>query len=38
MGADLAARTFSDRLELPLGALTAVPGAPYFLFALRGRV
>jgi iron complex transport system permease protein len=37
MGADLAARTFSDRLELPLGALTAVLGAPYFLFALRGR-
>jgi len=37
VGADLAARTLSDRLELPLGALTAVLGAPYFLFALRGR-
>lgn len=36
-GADLAARTFSERLELPLGALTAVLGAPYFLVALRGR-
>jgi iron complex transport system permease protein len=34
--ADLAARTFSDRLDLPLGALTALVGAPYFLVALRG--
>jgi iron complex transport system permease protein len=34
--ADVAARTASDRLELPLGALTALVGAPYFLLALRG--
>jgi len=34
--ADLAARTVSDRYDLPLGSLTAVVGAPYFLFALRG--
>jgi len=34
--ADLAARTASDRLDLPLGALTAFVGAPYFLVALRG--
>lgn len=34
--ADLAARTVSDRLDLPLGALTAIVGAPYFLVALRG--
>jgi len=34
--ADLAARTISDRLDLPLGSLTAFVGAPYFLFALRG--
>jgi iron complex transport system permease protein len=33
--ADLAARTASDRLDLPLGALTALLGAPYFLLALR---
>lgn len=33
--ADLAARTLSDRLDLPLGALTALVGAPYFLLALR---
>lgn len=36
VAADLAARTLSDRLDLPLGALTACVGAPYFLFALRG--
>jgi iron complex transport system permease protein len=34
--ADLAARTMSAHLDLPLGALTALIGAPYFLFALRG--
>jgi iron complex transport system permease protein len=34
--ADLGARTLSVRLELPLGALTAFVGAPYFLIALRG--
>lgn len=33
--ADLAARTVSDRLDLPLGSLTALVGAPYFLLALR---
>ena len=33
--ADLAARTVSDRLDLPLGSVTAFVGAPYFLFALR---
>ena len=32
--ADLASRTVTD-LDLPLGALTAFVGAPYFLFALR---
>jgi iron complex transport system permease protein len=35
--ADLAARTVSDRLDLPLGAVTAFVGAPYFLFALRAQ-
>jgi ABC-type Fe3+-siderophore transport system permease subunit len=34
--ADLAARTASPRLDLPLGSLTAFVGAPYFLVALRG--
>jgi iron complex transport system permease protein len=33
--ADLAARTLSERLDLPLGSLTAFAGAPYFLLALR---
>lgn len=33
--ADLAARTASDQLDLPLGSLTALLGAPYFLLALR---
>jgi len=33
--ADLAARTVSDRLDLPLGSFTAFVGAPYFLLALR---
>jgi iron complex transport system permease protein len=37
VAADAAARTLSDRLDLPLGALTALLGAPYFLFALRGQ-
>jgi len=36
--ADLAARTLSTRFDLPLGSLTALVGAPYFLFALRGSV
>ncbi|HEV8254468.1 MAG TPA: iron ABC transporter permease [Vicinamibacteria bacterium] len=35
VAADLAARTLSDRLDLPLGSLTAFIGAPYFLFALK---
>jgi iron complex transport system permease protein len=34
--ADLGARTLSRTLDLPLGALTAFVGAPYFLLALRG--
>jgi iron complex transport system permease protein len=34
---DLAARTLSTRFELPLGALTALLGAPYFLVALRAN-
>jgi iron complex transport system permease protein len=34
--ADLGARTLSDRLDLPLGSLTALVGAPYFILALRG--
>jgi iron complex transport system permease protein len=33
--ADLAARTLSSHMDLPLGALTAFVGAPYFLLALR---
>ncbi len=35
VAADLVARTVSDRLDLPLGSLTAFVGAPYFLLALR---
>ncbi len=35
--ADVGARTISERLDLPLGSLTAIVGAPYFLFALRGN-
>jgi len=34
--ADLGARTLDLRIELPLGSLTSVVGAPYFLLALRG--
>jgi iron complex transport system permease protein len=34
--ADLVSRTASARFELPLGSLTALVGAPYFLLALRG--
>lgn len=36
VAADLAARTLSDTLDLPLGSLTAFVGAPYFLIALKG--
>lgn len=35
MVADLLSRTLSERMDLPLGSLTAVVGAPYFLLALR---
>jgi iron complex transport system permease protein len=35
--ADLGARALSARFELPLGALTAFVGAPYFLVALRAN-
>ncbi len=35
--ADLAARTLSSSLDLPLGSLTALIGAPYFLLALRSH-
>jgi iron complex transport system permease protein len=35
--ADLGTRTLSARFELPLGALTACVGAPYFLLALRAN-
>ena len=35
--ADLGARTLSARFELPLGALTAFVGVPYFLVALRAN-
>ncbi|HVR70476.1 MAG TPA: iron ABC transporter permease [Vicinamibacteria bacterium] len=34
--ADVASRTVSPSMDLPLGALTAFVGAPYFLLALRG--
>jgi iron complex transport system permease protein len=34
--ADVGSRTLSPSVDLPLGSLTAVVGAPYFLFALRG--
>ena len=33
--ADLASRTLSPSMDLPLGSLTAFLGAPYFLVALR---
>jgi iron complex transport system permease protein len=35
--ADLGSRTLSDRMDLPLGSLTAFVGAPYFLVALRAH-
>ena len=31
------AELFRQRFELPLGALTAIVGAPYFLAALRAN-
>jgi iron complex transport system permease protein len=33
--ADLGTRVLSDRVDLPLGSVTAFVGAPYFLLALR---
>jgi iron complex transport system permease protein len=33
--ADLASRTLSPSMDLPLGSLTSFMGAPYFLFAIR---
>jgi iron complex transport system permease protein len=35
--ADLVSRVATPRFDLPLGALTALVGAPYFLAALRGQ-
>jgi iron complex transport system permease protein len=35
--ADLVSRIATSRFDLPLGALTALLGAPYFLVALRGQ-
>lgn len=35
VGADTVARSVSDRYDLPLGALTSLLGAPYFLVVLR---
>jgi iron complex transport system permease protein len=35
--ADLAARSFGQYVELPLGSVTAFVGAPYFVLALRGQ-
>jgi iron complex transport system permease protein len=35
--ADLLSRIATSRFDLPLGALTALLGAPYFLVALRGQ-
>jgi iron complex transport system permease protein len=35
--ADLAARTLSPQVDLPLGSITAFVGAPYFLLALRAN-
>jgi iron complex transport system permease protein len=35
--ADLAARSLGRGMELPLGSVTALVGAPYFLVALRGQ-
>ena len=35
VGADLAARTIRPPAELPLGAVTAVLGGPFFLIQLR---
>jgi iron complex transport system permease protein len=34
LGADIIARTVASPLELPTGAITALVGAPYFVFLL----
>jgi iron complex transport system permease protein len=35
VAADLAARTIASPIELPLGAITALLGVPFFLIQLR---
>ena len=35
--ADVAARTVQPGTEIPIGVITAVIGAPFFLFVLRSR-
>jgi iron complex transport system permease protein len=35
--ADIAARTVQSPAEVPIGVITAVAGAPFFLFVLRSR-
>jgi iron complex transport system permease protein len=35
--ADVAARTVQAPSEVPLGVITAIFGAPFFLFVLRSR-
>ena len=38
VGADTIARTVAAPAELPLGVLTALIGAPFFIYLLRGQV
>ena len=38
VGADLAARTLAAPSELPIGTVTALCGAPFFLVLLRRRL
>jgi iron complex transport system permease protein len=35
--ADLAARTLLSPTEIPIGVITAICGAPFFLYLLRRR-
>jgi iron complex transport system permease protein len=35
--ADVAARTVQAPAEVPIGVITALAGAPFFLFVLRSR-
>jgi iron complex transport system permease protein len=35
--ADVAARTAQSPAEVPIGVITALAGAPFFLFVLRSR-